>query len=121
MSNIILPKIEHADVTLNPRDRVIVKMEKGFVFWDRNDYRDENDELYEPTPRELVCSRYGVFSPLTDFSLFVVIAESEIPEIPEEPEIPVTPEEPDIPETETEATEEDYIKALEDLGVQFDA
>jgi hypothetical protein len=35
-------------------------------------------------------------------------------EIPEEPEIPEVPEEP-----ETQATETDYINALEELGVNF--
>lgn len=38
-------------------------------------------------------------------------------EIPEEPETPEVPEEP---ETETQATEEDYIDALKELGVNFD-
>lgn len=37
-------------------------------------------------------------------------------EKPEEPAEEITPDEPDI---ETEATEADYITALEELGVQF--
>jgi hypothetical protein len=116
MSNIVLPNIEQAKVTLNENGRVVVRMNDGFVFWDRNDYKDENGEMYEPTPKEVGFSRFGIFSPETDFSTFVVIAESEIPEIPDEPEIPEVPEEL---ETETQATETDYINALKELGVNF--
>ena len=83
MNEIVLPKIEHAKVTLNERGRVVIRMDDGWRFWRRNNYLDENGEMREPTPAELVCARFGVFSPTTDFSLFVVIAESDIPKEPE--------------------------------------
>lgn len=79
MSEATLPNIEHASVTLNEYGRVVIRMDAGWVFWDRNDYRDENGEVYDP-PAEWICySRYGVFSPQYDFSGFVVAAESEVP------------------------------------------
>ena len=46
-------------------------------------------------------------------NLYKAIYWVEKPEI-EEPEIP------EEPETETEATEDDYINALKELGVEFD-
>ena len=74
-----LPMIEHATVTLNERNRVVVQMDDGWVFWRRDLYIDENGEMYEPAPENILYSRYGVFSPSTDFTLFVVVAESDVP------------------------------------------
>ena len=71
MSN--LPKIEHAFVELNERNRVVVKMNDGYVFWRRDMYVDENGNIYEPTKEKLLYSSYGVFAPETNFDLFVVI------------------------------------------------
>lgn len=108
MANKSLPVIKHAKVTLNEWDRVIVQMDEGWLFYRLDIFPDG-----APTNKKAYSS-YGVLSLDYDYSNFVVIAESEIPE---EPEIPEVPEEP---ETETQATETDYINALEELGVTFD-
>lgn len=102
-----LPKIPHADVKLNEQGRVEIKMEDGWCFY-------MGDVFPEDTPlSEIPKGIGGAFSPDTDFSTFVVIRESEIPEpAPEE----ATPETP----IDEEATEADYINALEELGVSFD-
>lgn len=98
-----LPKIPHADVRLNEQGRVEIKMEDGWCFY-------MGDVFPEDTPlSEIPKGIGGAFSPDTDFSTFVVIHESEIP-------VP-TPEETE-PE-EIEATETDYLNALEELGVSF--
>lgn len=102
-----LPKIPHADIKLNEQGRVEIKMEDGWYFY-------MGDIFPEDTPFEVIPKGIGgAFSPDTDFSTFVVIHESEIPEpTPEEstPEIPI----------DEEATESDYINALKELGVSFD-
>lgn len=73
MNNIELPVIEHATVTLNQWDRVVIQMDDGYVFY-------RLDMYPEGTPAEEICySRYGVFSPDRDFSVFVVVAESDVP------------------------------------------
>ena len=108
MSNNVLPKIDHANVTLNERNRVVIQMDEGWAFY-RLDIFPEG----APTDKK-AYSRYGVLSLDYDYSNFVVLAESDIPEKPEEPTIP------EQPEPETQATEEDYINALEELGVNFD-
>lgn len=83
MSEIILPVIEHATVTLNPRNRVVIQMNDGYVFYDRDNYADLTDEdgnPREPLPEEISYFRYGVFSPATDFdNRIVVVAESDVP------------------------------------------
>lgn len=104
MSNKVLPEIEHAKVTLNEWDRVIVQMDEGWLFYRLDIFPDG-----APTEKK-AYSNFGVLSLDYDYNNFVVIAESEIPEAPEIPE---------EPETETEATEADYVTALEELGVQF--
>lgn len=78
-NEIVLPNIPHASVTLNERNRVVIRMDTGWVFWDRQDYVDENDNVYDPDPSEIGYSRYGVYSPNYDFSTFVVVAESDVP------------------------------------------
>lgn len=82
MSEIILPNIPHATVTLNVRNRVVIQMDEGWVFWDRYEYgTDENGNYIEPLPEEISYSRYGVYSPATDFDArIVVVAEREVPE-----------------------------------------
>ncbi len=83
MSEIILPVIPHADVTLNQWGRVVVQMNDGYVFWDRalhTGFTDDEGNPRDPYPEEICYYRYGVFSPATDFSLFVVVPESEVPE-----------------------------------------
>jgi len=83
MSEIVLPTIAHATVTLNPRNRVVIQMDSGWVFYDRNDYVDLVDfegNPREPLPEEISYFRYGVFSPATDFdNRIVVVAESDVP------------------------------------------
>lgn len=83
MADIILPVIPHADVTLNPRNRVVIQMHDGWVFYDRIDYQDYVDDdgnPREPYPDEISYFRYGVFSPTSDFAnRIVVVAESEVP------------------------------------------
>lgn len=76
-TSVVIPNITNATATLNQWNRVVLHMNDGYVFWDRNDYRDEKGEMYEPTPEEIGYSRYGVFSPETDFSTFVVIKEDD--------------------------------------------
>lgn len=81
MSEIVLPTIPHADVTLNVRNRVVVQMHEGYVFWDRSlhtGFTDEEGNPRDPYPEEICYYRYGVFSPNKDFSLLVVVAESEV-------------------------------------------
>ena len=83
MSEIILPTIAHATVTLNVRNRVVIQMDEGWVYWDRNDFgKDENGNYIEPeNPEDISYFRYGVYSPTTDFDgCIVVVAESEVPE-----------------------------------------
>ena len=73
MSDIIFPEIEHATITLNEWNRAVVQMDDGWVFY-------RLDIFPEDTPaEEIAYSRYGVFSTEYDFSLFVVVAESEVP------------------------------------------
>lgn len=83
MSEIMLPTIAHATVTLNPRNRVVIQMDEGYVFYDRNDYSeliDEEGNPREPLPEEISYFRYAVYSPATDFdNRIVVVAESEVP------------------------------------------
>ena len=78
-NEIALPNIPHASVTLNERNRVVIRMNPGWVFWDRQDYIDENGDMYEPKPSEIGYSRYAVYSPTYDYSTFVVVAESDVP------------------------------------------
>lgn len=82
MSEIILPTIPHADVTLNARNRVIISMDEGWVFWDRNhysDYTDDEGNPRDPFPEEISYYRWGSYSPATDFSCIIVVAEEDVP------------------------------------------
>lgn len=73
MSNNVLPVIEHADVTLNERNRVVVQMNEGWVFYRLDVFPDG-----APTGKK-AYSKYGVLSLDYDYSNFVVIAESDVP------------------------------------------
>lgn len=67
-----LPNIEHATVTLNPRNRVVIQMDDGWVFYRKDSYP-------EGTPAEDICYyRYGVFAPRTDWSFLVIVDESTL-------------------------------------------
>lgn len=78
-TDIIIPNLTHATATLNARNRVVLQMDEGYIFWDRNDYRDSDGNMYEPTPEEICYSRYGVFGQTTDFSTFEEAAEADVP------------------------------------------
>ena len=84
MSEIVLPSIEHATVTLNERNRVVIQMDDGWVFYDANSYLDLTDHFgnpRDPYPYEIAYFRYGVYGPTTDFdNRIVVVAESTVPE-----------------------------------------
>ena len=76
-----LPTLEHATITVNPVGRYNLIMDDGWVFWDRNDYRDENGDYYTPPDEELCYWRamYNLAT-TTDFAArFVVVAESDVP------------------------------------------
>lgn len=73
MSEYVLPTIEHATVTLNEWDRVVIQMDEGWVFY-------RLDEYPEGTPADEYCYyTYGVYGQTFDFSLIVVVAESDVP------------------------------------------
>jgi hypothetical protein len=78
-NDIVIPNLTNANVTVNERNRVIIDMNDGYVFWDRKDYRDENGEMYEPTPEEIGYSRWGSFSPTRDFSTLEEAVEADVP------------------------------------------
>lgn len=79
-----LPMIEHATIQYNKWNRVEIIMDKGYVFYDRDNYTDLTDEEGNPRkPRseEICYFRYGVFSPTTNFiDRIIVTAESEVSE-----------------------------------------
>lgn len=69
-----LPTIEHATVTLNANNRVVIQMDEGWVFYRTTVYP-------EGTPEEDICYfSYGVFGLTTDFSAFVVVDASTVSE-----------------------------------------
>lgn len=78
-TEVTIPAIPHADVSLNERNRVVIKMHEGWVFYDKRDYRDSDGNYYDPKPEDYIYSRYGVFSSTKDFSEIVVVAESDVP------------------------------------------
>ena len=64
--------IAHAYLVLNERNRVVLTMEDGWVFYRTTTYP-------EGTPEEDICYfRYGVFGQTTDFSAFVVVDASTV-------------------------------------------
>lgn len=77
-----LPTIEHATVNFTDYSRVEITMNKGFVFYDKDNYSqltDDEGNPREPLPEEISYFRYGVFAPDTDFeSRIVAVAESEV-------------------------------------------
>lgn len=69
-----LSKIEHAEVNLNARNRVEVKMNEGYVFYRLDSYP-------EGTPQEDICYfTWGSFSPTTDIKNILIVVE-RTPEI----------------------------------------
>lgn len=78
MSTITLPNIPHADVSLNERNRVVIQMHAGWVFWDTTDF-GTGEDFVEPFPQDIFYYRYGVFSPQRDFSTIVVVDETTVP------------------------------------------
>lgn len=75
--------MEHIKLTQNALGRIEVTAEEGFVFYDKDNYKDLTDEEgnnREPLPEEISYFRYGVYSPETDFeNRIVTAAESEVP------------------------------------------
>lgn len=106
MSNNVLPEIEHANVTLNERNRVVIQMHEGWVFYRLDIFPDG-----APTEKT-AYSKYGVLSLDYDYSNFVVMAESEIPEEPETPEVPEI-EEPE-PEENDEISATEFMALIEE-------
>lgn len=67
----------------NKLGRIVVTPVDGFVFFDKDNYKDltdENGNPREPLPDEISYFRYGVYAPDTDFeNRIVAVAENEIP------------------------------------------
>lgn len=78
---IILPTIPHCNVHwLNDKKiTVVLDMNDGWVYWDRRDYTDDDENIIEPDPSEIGYSRSGNYPSSYDFSTIVVVAESEVP------------------------------------------
>lgn len=83
MSNVVLPTIEHADVSLNDYGRVNIHMHEGYVFYNRDTYSgltDEEGNPREPLPEEISYFRAIYNLPLTfDFTNIVVVTETDVP------------------------------------------
>lgn len=66
----------------NSLGRTVVTPADGFVFYDKDNYKDltdENGNPREPLPEEISYFRYGVFAPDTDFeNRIVAVAESKV-------------------------------------------
>lgn len=64
--------ISHIHLELNVRNRVVMTMESGWVFYDLRD-------CPEGTPAEEICySRYAVYSPDYDFNNIIVVDETTV-------------------------------------------
>ena len=67
----------------NKLGRIVVTPADGFVFYDKDNYKDltdENGNPREPLPDEISYFKYGVYAPDTDFeNRIVAVAENEIP------------------------------------------
>lgn len=75
--------MKHINLRENALGRIEIIPDEGFVFYDKDNYKDLTDENGNPrevTPEEISYFRYGVYSPETDFeSRIVAVAETEIP------------------------------------------
>ena len=71
------------NLTENKLGRLVVTPADGFVFYDKDNYKDltdENGNPREPLPEEISYFKYGVYAPDTDFeNRIVAVAESEVP------------------------------------------
>lgn len=56
-----MPKIKHATVTEFYSTGYKVKMNKGFGFYFKNSFIDEDGNIYEPTNDEIILSMVGYF------------------------------------------------------------
>lgn len=73
-----LPIIEHATVNSTDYGRVEIRMNDGYVFYDKDNYSqltDEEGNPREPSPEEISYFRYGVFAPETDFAKRIVVVD----------------------------------------------
>lgn len=81
-----LPNIEHINATTNQYGSTVIQAEAGYVFYDRCDYEgltDEEGNLREPLPEEMLYFRYKVFARSVTAeeieARIVVLPESEVP------------------------------------------
>ena len=74
--------MQFINLTENSLGRIVVTPADGFVFYDKDNYKDltdENGNPREPLPEEISYFRYGVFAPDTDFeSRIVAVDETTI-------------------------------------------
>ena len=82
----MLPNIEHLTAVINKYGATAITADEGYVFYDKNDYlnlTDDEGNLREPFPEEILYSRYIVFPPSVSAaeieSRLVVVPESEVP------------------------------------------
>lgn len=78
---ISLPTIPHCTASWfgDNNDGIHIEMDSGWVYWDRRDYLDDDENIIEPDPSEIGYSRRGWYPKTYDFSTIVVVAESEVP------------------------------------------
>jgi hypothetical protein len=124
MSNTNLPTIENVTIEIAYGIAWKITANEGYVFWDRADYVDyETGMLREPELKEIICSIVGYYPQSIGVEAIeeriVVEPVSILDEIKQASDTEETKEE--IAETpiDEEATESDYINALEELGVNF--
>jgi hypothetical protein len=73
-----LHTIEHLTLNENAMGRVEIKTDEGFVYYDKDNYKDLTDEEgnnREPSSEEISYFRYGVFAPETDFKNRIVVVD----------------------------------------------
>ena len=72
--------MEHINFNKNALNRIEIKTETGFVFYDKDAYKDltnEEGESREPLPEEISYFHYGVYSPDTDFENRIIVVEEK--------------------------------------------
>lgn len=79
-NDVTLPNIPHSTITLNAYGRANIKMDDGWVFWQRTDYIGEDGLMYEPAPEEIMYSRaiYNISLTYNFDEYFVVVDESTV-------------------------------------------
>lgn len=64
------PIILHADVLINERGRVVIRMREGYSFYDQQAYDNKESEC-------ITYSKYGVFAPDVDFNNRIIVVSDE--------------------------------------------